>query len=179
MKRSKMTPFVHWVSTLLVLVSLSACDRYIEKVPCSEHFAKGDLDRWEVDIQGLATDPNTGLRWFRCNAGERFEDGQCLGEAHFMNKADAAAYVVDFAESAGKPWRLPTLVEMGTLRETACTNPAINTQVFPTAKVEQYWASDISRHGAQLACAYYNLSGSSYCRESVLNQRPFWLVLDK
>ena len=179
MKITKMTTIVRWVSALLVLGSLGACERYMDKTSCSEYFTQGDLGRWQVDSQGLAVDPNTGLRWFRCNAGERFEEGQCLGEAHFMNKADAAAYVVDFAESAGKPWRLPSLDEMGSLRETACTNPAINTQIFPTAKVEQYWASDISRHGAQLACAYYNFSGSSYCRESVLNQRPFWLVLDK
>jgi hypothetical protein len=96
-----------------------------------------------------------------------------------MSKTDALAYVTDFAESSGKAWRLPTLKEMATLKETACSNPAMNTQVFPSAKVEQYWASDLSRHGPQLACAYYSFSGNSYCRESVLNQRPFWLVLDK
>ena len=161
------------------LAVLSGCSRYAEKVRCADHFAAGDLGRWQVDTQGLATDPKSGLRWFRCNAGERFQDGQCTGEAHLMSKTDALAYVTDFAESAGKAWRLPTLKEMGTLKETACTNPAVNTQVFPSAKVEQYWASDLSRHGQQLACAYYSFSGNSYCRESVLNQRPFWLVLDK
>jgi hypothetical protein len=158
---------------------LSACERYVEKTRCADHFLEGDLGRWQVDSQGLATDPKTGLRWFRCNAGERFQEGQCLGDAHLMTKPDALAYVADFAQSAGKAWRLPTLDEMASLKETACTNPAINTQVFPSAKVEQYWASDRSRHGAQLACAYYSFSGNSYCRESVLNQRPFWLVLDR
>ena len=167
------------VAVLLSVFLLSACERYTEPVRCGDHFSAGDLGRWEVDAQGLATDPKTGLRWFRCNAGERFQDGQCTGDAHLMSKIDAMAYVSDFAESSGKAWRLPTLKEMGTLKETACTNPAINTQVFPSAKVEQYWASDLSRHGSQLACAYYSFSGNSYCRESVLNQRPFWLVLDK
>ena len=170
------------LATLFVMSSvfwLSACDRYAEQVRCGDHFVAGDLGRWQVDSQGMAADPKTGLRWFRCNAGERFQEGQCLGDAHLMSKTDALAYVADFAESSGKAWRLPTLKEMATLKETACTNPAVNTQVFPSAKVEQYWASDLSRHGTQLACAYYSYSGNSYCRESVLNQRPFWLVLDK
>ncbi len=169
-------------AALLVLSSvlwLSACERYAEQARCGDHFAAGDLGRWQVDTQGLAADPKTGLRWFRCNAGERFQDGQCLGEAHLMSKTDAVAYVADFSAASGKAWRLPTLKEMGELKETDCTNPAINTKVFPTAKVEQYWASDNSRHGAQLACAYYSFNGNSYCKESVLNQRPFWLVLDK
>ncbi len=158
---------------------LSACERYAEQARCGDYFAAGDWGHWQVDGQGLAIDTKTGLRWFRCNAGERFQDGQCLGDAQLMSKTDAVAYVADFAAASGKAWRLPTLKEMASLKETACTNPAINTQVFPSAKVEQYWASDRSRHGPQLACAYYSFSGNSYCRESVLNQRPFWLVLDK
>jgi hypothetical protein len=176
------TAFKRLLTTLVVLSSLSlltACDRYVEQTRCADHFVSGDMGRWQVDSQGLAMDPKTGLRWFRCNAGERFQDGQCTGDAHLMSKADALAYVTDFAGSSGKAWRLPTLKEMGDLKETACTNPAINTQVFPSTKVEQYWASDRSRHGDQLACAYYTFSGSSYCRESTVNQRPFWLVLDK
>jgi hypothetical protein len=167
------------LSLLSGMAVLSGCDRYAEKVLCADHFAQGDLGRWQVDTQGLATDPKTGLRWFRCNAGERFQDGQCLGEAHLMSKADALAYVADFAAASGKAWRLPTLKEMDTLTEKACANPSVNTQVFATAKVDQYWAKDISRHGPQLACAYYSFSGNTYCRESALNPRPFWLVLDK
>jgi hypothetical protein len=177
-----MTAFKRLLTTLVVLSSLSlltACDRYVEQTRCADHFVSGDMGRWQVDSQGLAMDPKTALRWFRCNAGERFQDGQCTGDAHLMSKADALAYVTDFAESSGKAWRLPTLKEMGDLKETVCANPAINTQVFPSTKVEQYWASDRSRHGDQLACAYYTFSGSSYCRESIVNQRPFWLVLDK
>jgi hypothetical protein len=177
-----MKPIKRWVggvAVLTVLGLLASCERYAEAPLCAEHFSTGDVGRWQLDAQGLAQDPQTGLRWFRCNAGERFADGQCLGEAHMMTKTDALAYVADFAESSGKQWRLPTLKEMGSLRETACTNPAVNTQVFPSAKVEQYWAADRSRHGQQLACAYYSFSGNSYCRESVLNQRPFWLVLDR
>lgn len=170
---------------LLIILSLvgglsvlSGCDRYTEKTQCADHFAPGDMGRWQVDSQGLATDPSTGLRWFRCNAGERFQDGQCLGDAHLMPRDDALAYVADFAASSGKAWRLPTLREMGTLTQTVCTNPAVNTQLFPTALVDQYWAFDRSRHGPRLACAYYSYSGNSYCRDSVLNLRPFWLVLD-
>lgn len=161
------------------LALLSGCDRYAEKGFCADHFAQGDLGRWQVDTQGLVTDSKSGLRWFRCNAGERFQDGQCLGEANLMSKTDALAYVVDFAAASGKAWRLPSLKEMESLTETACVNPSVNTQAFPTAKVEQYWARDISRHGPQLACAYYSFSGNTYCREPALNPRPFWLVLDK
>lgn len=119
------------------------------------------------------------MRWFRCNAGEYFQDGQCVGDALLMTKFDALAYADDFAQSSGKSWRLPTLKEMRTLTETGCDNPSINTQVFSTAMVDQYWAFDRSRHGPRLACAYYSYSGNSYCRDSALNLRPFWLVLNK
>lgn len=182
MEKPRLKPFNRLATSLCLLLGLgllSACDRYTEKVRCGDHFAAGDLGRWQVDAQGLATDPKSGLRWFRCNAGERFENGQCLGDAHLMSKSDALAYVADFSQSSGKTWRLPTLKEMGTLTETACSNPSVNTQVFTSAKVDQYWAFDRSRHGTQLACAYYSYSGNSYCREPALNQRPFWLVLDK
>jgi hypothetical protein len=157
---------------------LAACDRYTEVPLCGSYFAEGDNGSFVLENDGTARDSRTGTRWYRCNAGQRFAGGQCLGNVMQATRADAQAYAKEFSEASGKVWRLPTLREMGTLKQTACQNPSINTQVFPGVLVSSYWTSNASPNGPGLGCSHYTFSGNSFCREHIESALPFMLVLD-
>jgi hypothetical protein len=156
---------------------LTGCDRYSTPPRCEEHFARGDMGRFQPDSPGIAMDPRNGLRWYRCNAGERFANGQCIGEPLKLSLADTQRYIEEFATMTNRKWRLPTLDEMGTLIEKSCGNPALNPTAFPGAMSDNYWTSNAGR-SARLGCTVFTFNGNSYCREDADNRRPFMLVLE-
>lgn len=163
---------------LVLALTLAGCDRYGQLPQCSSHFQPGNLGGLVVEGGATVRDPDSRLLWYRCNAGERFADGQCLGEPLRLSLAQAQAYAQEFSAASGRTWRLPTRREMATLRQEACVNPAINTQAFPGARVDNYWTSSRSPNGPGLGCTTYTYSGNAFCRELVDTPRPFMLVLD-
>ena len=163
---------------LTALLALAGCERYFQRPQCGTLIQPGDLGSWQLGDAGTAQRKASGLIWYRCNAGERFVGGQCLGEALTLSLDDAKAYVAEVAAASGKPWRIPTRSEMSDLREDACINPAVNPQVFPSIMVDHYWASDRSPSHS-LGCSFYTFNGHSFCREASRQQRPFWMVLDQ
>lgn len=172
MKRLRtLLPFV-------LCLGLAGCDRYGQLPQCSSHFQPGEMGRFVIEASGSVYDPYNSTRWYRCNAGERFADGQCLGEAARLGLADATRYAEEFSAASGRTWRLPSQKEMTSLRQTACVNPAVNTQVFPGVQVENYWTSSKSPNGPGLGCTTYTYSGNAFCRETVDSPRLFMLVLD-
>lgn len=166
------------VLVLLVgLFALLGCERYKPLPQCSDSIAPGDMQGWRLESAGTAVDPKTGLRWYRCNAGEKFLANQCMGVPLELSFADAKAYVAEVAGASGQPWRLPTASEVEQIQQTACTNPAINSQIFPSVLVENYWVDSKGTIGRGNACAFYSYSGNISCLESADETRPFWMVL--
>jgi hypothetical protein len=163
------------VTCLLALGILAGCDRHTMPPRCDEHFARGDMGRFLADSPGIALDPRNGVRWYRCNAGERFANGQCIGEPLKLSLPDTKRYIEEFSTMTGRKWRLPTMDEMGALIEKSCTNPAINPNAFPGAVADNYWTSDAAR-STKLGCTIFTFNGNSYCREDAENRRPFMLV---
>lgn len=169
---------VTYLILLLSLLALSGCERYLDRLACNDAIKEGDYGGWTIVDQGLAHDPDTGLRWYRCNAGERFTVGGCTGTALKVDLASARAYARDFAATSGRNWRLPTLREMAQLRQAQCHNPAINPQLFPSVTVDKYWASDESPYGRRLGCSFYTFNGNGTCRDLASEPKLFWLVFD-
>lgn len=165
--------------TATALALLSGCDRHRAATTCASHFQPGPQPGFVLDGQGSALDTNTGTRWFRCNAGQRFAGGQCVGETAYLSLEEAKRYAQEFSAASGKAWRLPTQREMASLKQSACVSPALNTQVFVGAVVDNYWTSSMSANKATLACTTYTYNGNDYCRELATNARPFMLVLDQ
>jgi len=166
-----------WLTPLLALF-LGGCERYLQQPSCHEAFKPGDLGRFTVDQRGVAVDPQSGTRWYRCQAGERYSGGQCVGRALELSQADAVQYAKEFSEASGRQWRLPTVREMAELKEGKCHKPAINPQVFPTVQISNYWTSSSSPNGGYFGCTTYTFNGHDFCREPVANERPFFLVMD-
>lgn len=162
----------------LPLLLLAGCERYSSLPQCSSFLDTGHPVALQLDANGSALDKAEGLRWYRCSAGQRFSNGQCVGEAIELPRQEALAYAAEFAARAGQPWRVPTVGEMATLKQNHCTNPALDTRVFPSVQVTNYWTSSTSLNGPSMGCTVYTFNGNSICKEVVTQKRPFMLVMD-
>jgi hypothetical protein len=166
------------VLCMAALLLLAGCPRYESKPQCAEVISEGYTGYFEVSDDGLARDRVTGTRWYRCNAGERFKDGQCVGNAVNLPLAEAFVYAEEFSRASGRQWRLPTQNEMDTLRLDHCVNPSINPNVFPSVQVSNYWTSTKSTRNAVLGCTTYTNDGNDFCGERKDVERPFLLVVN-
>lgn len=90
--------------------------------------------RFVVDAgSATVTDTATGLIWKRCSEGQSGAD--CAGGAATGLSWQGAL------NAAGAGWRLPNRNELASLVERKCTNPAINTTIFPGTPAQSYWTS--------------------------------------
>ena len=168
-----------WLLLLLAVATLMGCERYRPLPNCISLSHEGIGPGWSVDeASGTAKHLESGLVWYRCLAGERFDVDQCTGFPMMLNLEDAMDYAKSVAESSGKPWRLPTLKEMQTLRQTHCQNPAVNKALFPSATSSNHWTSSVSRNGPSFGCATNTFNGNGYCREASREVLPFFLVTE-
>ena len=165
-------------ATLLPVLFLAGCERYSSLPQCSSVLDMGTPVAMVLDAQGSALDAQEGLRWYRCSAGQRFSNEQCVGEALHMSRQEALDYATEFAARAGQAWRLPSLDEVKTLKQTQCHNPAIDTRIFPSILVTNYWTSSTSRRGKSMGCSTYTFNGNTTCKELASQKLPFLLVMD-
>lgn len=82
-------------------------------------------------MEAEALDLTTNLIWSRCSLGARWKKGiGCVGTPKAMRLDDAKKLV----QKLGNGWRIPTIEELYGIVETKCSNPAIDTVVFPDVK---------------------------------------------
>ena len=74
-----------------------------------------------------ALDRQTGLVWARCPVGMTWNKNKCDGDIRLMGLADAQKY----AATLKGGWRVPSLDELQSIVDFSCSNPAINSAVFP------------------------------------------------
>lgn len=164
-------------STLLTML-LTGCERYSSLPQCSSFLDTGHPVSLQLEANGSALDKQEGLRWYRCSAGQRFSNEQCVGEAIALTRQEALAYAAEFAARAGQAWRVPTVGEMSTLKQNHCNNPAMDTRVFSGTQITNYWTSSTSLNGPGMGCTFYTFNGNSICKEVLSQKRPFMLVMD-
>jgi hypothetical protein len=82
------------VVTLAIFV-ISGCGSADVDISCSEYFAEAP-SAYQEKAPGILHDPETDLLWFRCNLGQRYENGRCVGDAANKN---FAATLSDIAET--------------------------------------------------------------------------------
>ena len=115
--------------------------------------------RYQLGADATVVDVYTGLTWFRCPVGFRFEDGgtsdvliddQCVAESTtsltWQESLQAAADLNAAGGYAGHAdWRVPNAKELLSIVEFACLSPSSNTEVFPRFGAEQtFWSSTTS-----------------------------------
>lgn len=167
------------LAVAVIGLALASCGRYRDKPSCQDTFAAGDTQGFVILEGGLARGAQSGLTWYRCNAGQQFRGDSCHGESLLLNLQEARAFLSEVSAASGKTWRLPTVDEMKTIRVDQCENPAVNPQVFPALYSDSYWNHDLSGHAGPLGCSTNTFNGVSFCREFVEHKRPFLMVLDE
>ena len=113
MKKSISIP----VLTVLCTMILPACT---STPPSSNTLIVPTTNNSYLMAKGMWKDPNTGLIWDRCNAGQTWNGNTCVGTALKLDRVDIWNYVRDFTRTGGhNDWRLPLAGELASLR--VCT----------------------------------------------------------
>lgn len=115
--------------------------------------------RFDVNVDGTATDRTTGLMWMRCAIGQVWQGNTCAGEAKLMSWSEANKVVQGFVFAGQGDWRLPTRDELTGL--VYCTSgmrrapdgdgvpgvcegnyraPTLLAAVFPAAPAHKFWS---------------------------------------
>jgi hypothetical protein len=115
-------------SVLLVLVpavALANCSLFAGNAAITPD------SRFSDNGNGTITDLGTGLMWTKAPIG---------GGPHTQLQAVAQAD----ASTVGShvDWRLPTRAELGSIIETGCSNPALNTTFFTLGTSTTFWTAE-------------------------------------
>ena len=120
-------------------------------------------------MEEVVLDNDTGLMWKRCPEG--LWGVACSGgfpEGHTFLQALAVAG--GSIHAGFDDWRLPSIMELQSLVETACWNPAINPTMFPAVQAWYYWTSTTYAPNPLFAwtVSFGNGNAYSYHKESML-----------
>ena len=149
MTHSSLALLLSFVLVLPAAPAPAACDALLRAVSPTARFT--------VRPDGTATDIRTGLTWQRCPLGTVLDDGgtpTLLADDHCVPSGLApqtfswsgALQAAQALNSAGgfagfTDWRVPNRKELLSIVETRCTNPAINSQVFPDTPEDSFFTS--------------------------------------
>lgn len=123
-----------------------------ESLPESGRFTTSDA---RVAGQFTTVDALTGLEWKTCPQGQSGAD--CLtGTASTLNWAGALAAASGESFAGRSDWRLPNIVELGSIRDFATSNAlALDGAAFPnTDALAQFWSSTSDPLGPDFGLLY-------------------------
>jgi uncharacterized repeat protein (TIGR01451 family) len=86
---------------------------------------------------GTVTHKKTGLTWQRCAVGQKWNSGNCEGNATSYDGAKITSLTSDFAGKTD--WRLPSVSELKTIVDYSASDPATNLTIFPDAPSDKFW----------------------------------------
>ena len=93
---------------------------------------------------GTVTHVVTGLVWMRCGLGQNWDGNTCTGVADTFNWQGALQVAHDFSYAGFSDWRLPNKNELVSIVEESCSQPSINSMLFPhtvSSTIRGYWTS--------------------------------------
>lgn len=122
--------------------------------------------RYTVHGDGTVTDNKTGLMWKQCEEG--LSGADCAtGTAQSLTWQAALQRPATLNASGGfagyQDWRLPNLNELESLREVSCSNPSINTTVFPGVIASNVWSSSpVARYSSDAWLVHFYNGNSNF-----------------
>ncbi len=164
----------------IAVMSLGGCERVMYTPSCTSSAPYDYGMRFSTLRNGVITDNETGLSWYRCPFGTNYNGlNACIGTPLFVSAENAFLSVDETAEKSAVQWRLPTIDEFKTILREDCENPALDPMVFPGSLVENHWTSDNRDQESGFSCAIYTYQGASSCRLDKENLFPFMIVTDQ
>lgn len=125
---------------------------YAQECNRTNFIASTSIDQFLFHDDGTVTDKKTGLMWQVCTGGRSWiEASTCFGEIQVFSWRDALQFADNSRFGGYSDWRLPNIIEMISIVDTQCVNPAINQNVFDVVSIygEEYikmwyWSSSSS-----------------------------------
>ena len=130
---------------ILLLASLAAplaaqtCPAGSPRVAPDSRYVVSEPDPIDHAGEQVVRDLETGLEWKQCSEGQT--GTSCTGTVSGMNWSAALATAQAANWAGHADWRLPNILELRSLIETGCSNPSINTTVFPGTPSGWYLSS--------------------------------------
>jgi hypothetical protein len=90
-------------------------------------------------------DRSSGLEWLRCSVGQVWNGYTCIGNARMLSLDEALQAEVLAQNELGAGWRLPSVDELRTLVCESCTQPKIDSRLYPNTMAAPYWSSSKNR----------------------------------
>ena len=150
-----------WAKALNIALSKIAIQKPILQTPTPQIITPQPISKSiqphnELD-KGIWTDPKTGLMWARISIGQRWENGQCLGDAKKLNWENAKKECKNFKLANFSDWRLPTIDELESLMIKGqagynCPKNVLFQLKKDVWEREWYWSASPSTYGDRHAC---------------------------
>ena len=127
----------------------------------SKHTTQKSTGIYRVQSVGTVVDTQSGLMWKQCAEG--LSGTTCATGGVSSMSWDAGVVTANGNTFAGyNDWRMPTLTELQSLLPSDCSNPKINTVVFPNTPLIFYWTGSPFA-GSTVGVWYVNFSvGGSF-----------------
>ena len=112
-----------FVGLLIISLSLflSACEFRKNPPSCPDFLTEKPQIRFQINSDSpVAYDTSTKIKWYRCNAGQTFIDGNCTGEPLELNWLDAQSFAREFSESSGETWKVARYWQLRELQREDC-----------------------------------------------------------
>ena len=182
-----------WGVFVAITTALAGCGEPAIDLACSDYFATTPSQLMEK-APGILHDPDTDLLWFRCNLGQTYVDGNCVGEAlnddfaailanlEALAKDDSMLLVSNTTDRSGQlnasdiNWRIPTEAEYDSLTDVPCHSPKVDVTSFLDIKTDTYYWSSSEGKNKTYACATRLKDGLRTCQTKKTNRNPTLLV---
>jgi hypothetical protein len=150
----------------------------VDRAPkCAEYFSINQtFGHYQRMDSGLIEDSLTGLTWYRCGAGQTWEDAQCKGNALLLTFDEAQDWADNIELAGFDDWRVPEIEEMRSLVESDCKSPSINTLVFSGIEPEVYWSSESNFWMRSMAWSLFFYRGHYFSKQAKFDYFRFMLV---
>lgn len=115
----------------------------VESVRCTKLAINKTISSNNELEHGVWTDPKTGLMWARISIGQEWNNGQCIGDADFMDWITAQKACRNFRLAGYHDWRLPTIDELKTIMKKGISGYNCHHDVLSKPKKRiygSYWS---------------------------------------
>lgn len=118
--------------------------------------ANTPTERFVIQADSMIIDTATGLMWKRCAEGFQWDGASCQQDsatAAEYSWQDALAHGADHQFANYDDWRLPNKLELASIVEYSCFEPAINVDVFPNTPINSFWSNTPNNFNVSFAWA--------------------------
>ena len=186
------------VTVTLATITLLGCGSETVDQVCAEYFAQTPSSMKEMG-PGVLQDSESGLVWFRCNLGQTYQNGECIGNPinkdfeSTMAELDLLGEKTSFASNPQRRrsaqgsrqvsfpdvnWRMPTESDYDSITEVPCHSPKVDVTMFLDIRNDTYYWSSTAGRNDTYACATRLKDGLRTCQTKKTSRNPTLLVAD-